>query len=77
MLTVRLSPELESRLNALAKKTHRSKSYYVSSALESFFADQEDYLEALSTLEDIRAGKDVPQTLGEVIQELEAKRGKH
>ena len=51
MLAVRLPEQLESRLTTLAKKTHRSKSYYVQRALEEFLADQEDHLLALARLE--------------------------
>jgi RHH-type rel operon transcriptional repressor/antitoxin RelB len=51
MLTVRLSPKLETRLNKLAKRTGRPKSYFAKKALESFLDEQEDYLIALSRLE--------------------------
>jgi RHH-type transcriptional regulator, rel operon repressor / antitoxin RelB len=51
LLTVRLSPKLETRLNRLAKRTGRPKSYYAKKALESYLDDQEDYLIALSRLE--------------------------
>ncbi len=51
MLTVRLSPKLETRLNRLSKRTGRPKSYYAKKALEAFLDEQEDYLIALSRLE--------------------------
>ena len=51
MLTVRLSARLETRLNKLAKRTGRPKSYYAKKALEAFLDEQEDYLIALSRLE--------------------------
>jgi len=51
MLTVRLSPKLEARLNRLAKRTGRPKAYYAKKALEEFLDEQEDYLIALSRLE--------------------------
>lgn len=51
MLTVRLDPELESRLNELAEATGRSKSHYVRQALEEFLEDRADYLLAISILE--------------------------
>ncbi len=51
MLTVRLSPKLETRLNRLAKRTGRPKSYFAKKALESFLDEQEDYLIAVSRLE--------------------------
>ena len=51
MLTVRLSSKLETRLNRLAKRTGRPKSYYAKKALEAFLDEQEDYLISLSRLE--------------------------
>ncbi len=51
MLTVRLSSKLETRLNRLARRTGRPKSYYAKKALEAFLDEQEDYLIALSRLE--------------------------
>jgi RHH-type transcriptional regulator, rel operon repressor / antitoxin RelB len=51
VLTVRLSSKLETRLNKLAKRTGRPKSYYAKKALEAFLDEQEDYLIALSRLE--------------------------
>jgi RHH-type rel operon transcriptional repressor/antitoxin RelB len=52
MLTVRLSPELEARLNRLAKRTGRPKAYYAKKAIAEFLDEQEDYLIAVSRLED-------------------------
>lgn len=51
MLTVRLTPELEARLEELAESTGRSKSYYARQAIEEFLDDRADYLLALSVLE--------------------------
>jgi RHH-type transcriptional regulator, rel operon repressor / antitoxin RelB len=44
MLTVRLSPKLEARLNKLAKRTGRPKAYYAKQAIAEFLDEQEDYL---------------------------------
>ena len=52
MLTVRLSPKLEARLNKLAKQTRRPKAYYAKQAIAEFLDEQEDYLIALARLED-------------------------
>jgi RHH-type transcriptional regulator, rel operon repressor / antitoxin RelB len=52
MLTVRLSPKLEARLNKLAKRTGRPKSYYAKQAITEFLDEHEDYLIAVSRLED-------------------------
>jgi len=43
MLALRLPPDIEQRLDALAKKTGRSKSYYACEALVRQLEDIEDY----------------------------------
>jgi len=43
MLALRLPPEIERRLDALAKKTGRSKSYYAREAILRHIEDIEDY----------------------------------
>ncbi|MGH9556330.1 MAG: type II toxin-antitoxin system RelB family antitoxin [Terriglobales bacterium] len=52
MLTVRLSAALEKRLERLARRTGRNKSFYVKLALAEFLDEQEDSLVAMSRLED-------------------------
>ena len=66
MLSVRLSNEIEDRLNILASKTKRTKSHYVEEALQGFLDDKEDYLLALSRLEE--SGANI--TLAKVKDEL-------
>lgn len=51
MLALRLSPEIEQRLEKLAQKTGRTKSYYAKKAITEFLQDEEDYLLALTRLE--------------------------
>lgn len=43
MLAVRIPPEIESRLDALAKKTGRTKTFYVREALCEYLTDLEDH----------------------------------
>jgi RHH-type transcriptional regulator, rel operon repressor / antitoxin RelB len=43
MLALRLPPEIERRLDALARKTGRSKSYYAREAILRQLEDIEDY----------------------------------
>ena len=43
MLTLRLPPDIEQRLDALAKKTGRSKSFYAREAILRQIEDIEDY----------------------------------
>jgi RHH-type rel operon transcriptional repressor/antitoxin RelB len=66
MLSVRLSPKLEARLNRLAKRTGRTKAYYAKKAIEEFLEEQEDYFIALSRLEEKLPG--IP--LQEVVKKL-------
>ena len=68
MLSVKLSQNLENRLNHLAAQTNRTKSFYVSQALQNFLDDKEDYLLALEVLEGIKNG-DRTYTLEEIEKE--------
>ena len=43
MLALRLPPELEARLDALAKRTGRTKSFYAREAIVEHIQDLEDY----------------------------------
>lgn len=42
MLAIRLDPEIEKRLNALAKKTGRTKTFYAREAILEHLEDLED-----------------------------------
>lgn len=50
-IALRLPPELDKRLTELAKKTHRSKSFYAREALENHIEDLEDYYLAKAILD--------------------------
>lgn len=52
MLSVRIPETLEHRLTVLSQKTNRSKSHYVEEALKQYLDDYEDYMLALSRLEE-------------------------
>lgn len=54
MIGVRLDRELEKKLEKLARKTHRSKSYYVREALRLYLDEIEDYELALERLHNPR-----------------------
>lgn len=69
--SIRLLPELEKRLDTLAKQTGRTKAYYLREIVENGIAEIEDYYLAAATLERIRKGqedvfpaKDVRKELG-------------
>lgn len=52
MLTVRLPEKIEKRLAALAKKTGRTKTFYVREAILEHLDDLEDYHLAMARLEE-------------------------
>ncbi len=68
MLAVRLDPDLEARLTAVAKRTGRSKSYYARQAILEKIEEMEDIALLEEALRDPEAGKTVP--LDEVMREL-------
>ena len=55
MLTLKLPAELESRLNRLAEKTRRPKSYYMREALIEYLEEYEDAYLSLERLNDKNA----------------------
>ena len=66
MLALRLPPELEKRLEVLARKTGRTKSFYAREAILRHLEDLEDYHHAQRRLR--RGGKRV--SLEELEKEL-------
>ncbi len=52
MLGVRLDEELEARLERLAQRTGRSKSYYARAAILEYLEDREDYELAVAAAKD-------------------------
>ena len=59
MIGVRLPEEIESRLDALAKATGRTKTYYVREAILEHLDDLEDAYLAAATLERVRRGEEM------------------
>lgn len=70
MLALRLTPAIEKRLTALAKKTGRTKSFYAREAIMRHLEDIEDYHLASRRL--ARRGKRV--SLDQLEKELGGKR---
>lgn len=68
MLAVRLDPDLDARLTAVAKRTGRSKSYYVREALRERIEELEDIALLEAALRDPDLGQRV--TLDELVREL-------
>jgi len=57
MLAIRLPAEIEDRLDALAKATGRTKTFYAREAILEYLDDLEDVYLAERRLEDLRAGR--------------------
>lgn len=66
MLAIRLSKEMEGRMDRLAKRTGRTKTFYARQALEEHIGDLEDIYVAEARLADIDAGRVVPLSWDEV-----------
>ncbi|MGC8491379.1 MAG: type II toxin-antitoxin system RelB family antitoxin [Syntrophobacteraceae bacterium] len=67
MLAIRLPEEIEKRLEALAKATGRSKTFYAREAILEHLDDLEDLYLAEQRLLDIRAGKSKTIPLEDII----------
>jgi len=70
MLSVRLPEELEQRLEALAKATGRSKTYYVREALIEKIEYLEDLYLAEAVMERLASGEEKTTPLADVEREL-------
>ena len=60
MLAVRIDPELEKRLEALAAKTGRTKTFYAREAIEAHLDDLEDFYLAEARMKSFRDGDAKP-----------------
>jgi RHH-type rel operon transcriptional repressor/antitoxin RelB len=56
--SIRLSPELGSRLDRLAAKTGRTKAFYLRQIIEAGISEMEEYYLAADTLERVRKGQE-------------------
>jgi RHH-type transcriptional regulator, rel operon repressor / antitoxin RelB len=70
MLALRLPEDLESRLDALARKTGRTKSYYAREALVEYIDDLEDLYLAQKRYALIEKGKSKTLSLDEMEAQL-------
>ena len=57
-VSIRLDPEIELRLDVLAAKTGRAKSYYLRELIERGLDDLEDFYLADATMERVRKGQE-------------------
>jgi len=69
-ISIRLEPELEARINNLAQKTHRSKSFYIREMILKTIEDMEDYYLAQEAMEAVRKNKTKLYSNEEVRKEL-------
>ncbi|MBZ0188738.1 MAG: DUF6290 family protein [Candidatus Obscuribacterales bacterium] len=68
--SIRLSAEIEARLDLLAQKTGRTKSFYIRELIENNIEALEDYYLAADTFERIRSGKEKTHSSAAVRKEL-------
>ncbi|MDD3581558.1 MAG: DUF6290 family protein [Desulfobacca sp.] len=69
-LSIRLSEDLERRLDFLARQTGRTKAFYIREAIAEKIDDLEDYYLAADVLERLRKGEERTYTLEEVERDL-------
>lgn len=67
-ISIRLEPDIEERLEALARVTGRSKSFYIREAILEHLDDIEDTYLAEKRLEDLRAGRSSTVPLEDVMK---------
>jgi RHH-type rel operon transcriptional repressor/antitoxin RelB len=70
MLAIRLPESIEKRLEKLAHRTGRTKTFYAREAILRYLEDLEDTYDAERALQRIRAGKEATHSLDEVAKRL-------
>lgn len=68
--SVRLTPEIEKRLDLLAAQTGRTKAFYLREMIEKGLEDLENYYLAAETLERVRKGEEKVYSAGEARKDL-------
>lgn len=68
MLAIRLSPSIEKRLERLARRTGRTKTFYVREALLEHLEDMEDLYLAEAALDRIHTGEEQTIPLNDVMK---------
>ncbi|MFO7541208.1 MAG: ribbon-helix-helix domain-containing protein [Thiobacillus sp.] len=68
--SIRLTPEIEQRLDFLSTQTGRTKAFYLRQMIENGLDDLEDYYLAAEVMERIRKGEERVFTLDEVERDL-------
>ena len=70
MLAIRLSDDIESRLDALAKQTGRTKTFYAREAILVHLEDLEDYYLSAETAARIQRGEELVHSSDDVRKSL-------
>ncbi len=68
--SIRLEPETEKRIDALARRTGRTKAYYIRELINNGLEDLEDYYDAVEVSDRIRRGEEKTFAAAEVRREL-------
>lgn len=68
--SIRLSPELSSRLERLAARTARTKAFYLRQIIEAGLSEMEDYYLANDTLKHVRDGREKVHSATSVRKDL-------
>lgn len=68
--SIRLAPETERRLDFLAKRTGRTKAFYLREIIERGLDDAEDYYLAAEVLQRIRKGEEQVHAADDVRRDL-------
>jgi RHH-type transcriptional regulator, rel operon repressor / antitoxin RelB len=69
-VTVRLTPDEEARLDALSRRTGRTKSFYVRTAIQAHLEDLEDAYAADEAMKDFEAGGRQSRSVTDLVTEL-------
>lgn len=65
-INIRLSEDMDQRLERLAARTGRTKTFYIADAVAEYLEDYEDYYLAKDALEEFRQSDDAGIALHEV-----------
>ncbi len=68
--SIRLSPEIEQRLDFLASQTGRTKAFYLRQLIEQGLEELEDYYLAVDVLERVRKGQEPVHLAADVRADL-------
>lgn len=68
--SIRLTPEIEQRLDFLTAQTGRTKAFYLRQMIENGIEDMEDYYLAAEVMERVRKGQEKTYSTAEVRKDL-------